>query len=109
MGSLVGHNLSYTWHSIHTSQVMVKKGKRCRLGDGRNTNVWKNSWFRSTNISYIATPTIDSLENLMMSCLVNPTKVSWNETLIHDLFLLQDVTRIMQMPIYVLEGINVIL
>jgi hypothetical protein len=35
----LGHNPSYVWRSIHTSQVIVKRGLQWQIGNGERINV----------------------------------------------------------------------
>ena len=100
LGSSMGHNLSYTWCSIHTSHAFVKDGIRWRLGDGQKIKIWSNPWFCDPQNSYIVSPPIDGLLDLTVSSLIHPTTKIWKETLIHDLFVPFDATRILSMPIY---------
>ncbi|KHN26431.1 hypothetical protein glysoja_030385, partial [Glycine soja] len=40
LDSALGYSPSFTWHSIHTSRVLVKNGIRWRLKDGKSINIW---------------------------------------------------------------------
>lgn len=36
----LGSNLSYVWHSIYVTQALLLQGLACRVGDGKDTNIW---------------------------------------------------------------------
>lgn len=44
----LGHNPSFTWRSFWSSKPLIKLGYHWKIGNGRNINVWKDSWIRST-------------------------------------------------------------
>lgn len=50
--------------------------------------------------THVDTPVIDGLEDLTVSSLIDHSKITWNETLVHDLFLPYFAVRILFMPIY---------
>jgi len=98
LDSALGYSPSFTWHSIHTSRVLVKNGIRWRLKDGKSINIWNDPWLRSNDGSYVQTP-LTGLEELKVSTLMNSSSNKWNDTLIHQIFSSCHVTRILYMHI----------
>jgi hypothetical protein len=60
----LGHNPSYVWRSIHSSQVVVRGGLRWKLGNGEKVSVWKYPWLRNENQAYVTTPMFDGREDM---------------------------------------------
>nr|KYP44532.1 hypothetical protein KK1_033990 [Cajanus cajan] len=54
LGARLGHNLSFIWRSIHTSQVLVQQGTRWCIGDGSSINLWKDPWLCHSQSPYIS-------------------------------------------------------
>lgn len=52
----LGHNPSYTWRSLHSTQNLLKLGYRWRVGDGSNINIWEEPWLHSTPPHRIVAP-----------------------------------------------------
>lgn len=47
LNAKLGHNPSYTWQSLHSTQDLLKLGCRWRVGDGSSISVWDEPWLRS--------------------------------------------------------------
>ncbi|XP_073132985.1 uncharacterized mitochondrial protein AtMg00310-like [Henckelia pumila] len=46
LNAKLGHNPSYIWRSIWSSQVLLAKGIRWKIEYGRNIRVWTDPWLR---------------------------------------------------------------
>lgn len=42
----LGHNPSYCWRSVWSSQSILKEGFRWRVGEGSRINIWRQPWLR---------------------------------------------------------------
>jgi hypothetical protein len=60
----LGHNPSYIWRSIHTSQMVVRSGLRWRLGNDMNVHVWSQPWLRGDGNAYITTDCVEGMGNM---------------------------------------------
>ncbi|CAN1814412.1 Putative ribonuclease H protein At1g65750 [Linum perenne] len=89
-------NPSFAWHSILKTQSMLRNGFRWRIGDGKNISVWKDPWLKEDDRSYIVSPVVQDLENLRVADLWIPGTRSWDEELLEELFLPEDVAAIMR-------------
>lgn len=44
LNASLGHNPSYTWRSLHSSQDLLRLGCRWEIGDGTSIRVWEEPW-----------------------------------------------------------------
>lgn len=47
LDATLGHNPSYVWWSLLSTQDLLKLGCRWKIGDGTNISVWGEPWIRS--------------------------------------------------------------
>ncbi|KAK2444397.1 hypothetical protein QL285_015425 [Trifolium repens] len=95
----LGHNPSYTWRSVHASQVIVRSGLRWRMGNGTKVHVWNQPWLRDDSNACITTTCVARKENMIVFELVNQNTSSWNQTVIRQLFNSRDIIEIMKIPL----------
>ncbi|MCH79557.1 retrotransposon protein [Trifolium medium] len=95
----LGHNPSYVWRSIHASQVVVRRGLKWSIGDGSKINVWHFPWLRDEDNPYITSSIMAGYEGMLVSELLQPNEMQWNEALIHQLFNLIDASEILKIPV----------
>jgi hypothetical protein len=100
----LGHNPSYTWRSIHASQVVVRNGLRWRLGTGEKVHVWNQPWLRDDRNACITSACVDGYANMLVSELVDQSTGSWNYTLIQQLFNSRDAAEIIKIPLNLQHG-----
>ncbi|XP_074323405.1 putative mitochondrial protein AtMg00310 [Apium graveolens] len=62
----LGDNPSYIWRSIHEAQQTVRQGCRRNIGNGRNTNVWKDPWLPCIDNGYIITEMPSELQHIQV-------------------------------------------
>lgn len=43
----LGHNSSFDWRSIQAFHVLVRRGLKWRIGDGKRINIGKDLWLRA--------------------------------------------------------------
>ncbi|AAG03119.1 F5A9.24 [Arabidopsis thaliana] len=85
---------SFGWRSILFGRELLSKGLQKRVGDGASLFVWIDPWiddngFRAPwrkNLIYDVT--------LKVKALLNPRTGFWDEEVLHDLFLPEDILRI---------------
>ena len=58
------HGPSFIWHSILSSQEVIKRGCRRHIGKGIKVNVWKDPWLFTSPNKLLETPTIEGLKSL---------------------------------------------
>jgi hypothetical protein len=95
----IGHNPSYTWRSIWSSQNLLKLGYRWKIGDGTQINVWTAPWIRTLPGLKPSTPPLPNTEDVTVHDLLNPDLLSWNSAVIHNLFSIQDATAVLNIPL----------
>lgn len=44
MEARVGYQASYKWRSVFAARVLIEKGARWQVGDGRTIKIWKHNW-----------------------------------------------------------------
>lgn len=70
-GARLDRNPNYVWCSIHNSQVLVKKGARKQIGNGRHTNIWNQPWIRNDQNPYISTAPPLGMEGMCVRDLIS--------------------------------------
>ncbi|KAL8458018.1 hypothetical protein ACS0TY_035771 [Phlomoides rotata] len=97
--SSLGNNPSFTWRSIWSSRDLARKGTRWKIGDGINVSVWYHPWLNDSTNFYIRTPIIEGFEYLVVNDLLIPGTRLWDLPLIQEVFLEEDVDRILKTPV----------
>ncbi|XP_044374692.1 uncharacterized protein [Triticum aestivum] len=90
--------ISYTWRSILKGVELPKKGIIWRIGTGEHINIWEDPWIPRNN----ARKVISHKGNYLItrvSELINPMTNSWDEDLVKQTFVPEDVRIILQIPI----------
>lgn len=99
LSAKLGHNPSYVWRSIWSSQVLLEKGIRWKVGDGRHIKVWADPWLRDSSNMKIESPCIPELSDLLVHDLMTPEHMEWGIALLHDLLTDRDVSQIISIPL----------
>ncbi|CAN1816832.1 Putative ribonuclease H protein At1g65750 [Linum perenne] len=89
-------NPSFVWHGILKTQGLLKQGFRWRIGNGRRTRVWADPWLKEEGRRHVISPVREGLENLHVEELWIPGTRSWDEELLEELFVPQDVEAILR-------------
>lgn len=55
LSAKLGANPSYMWRSILAAQEAVKKGCKRRIGEGKQTEIWKVPWLPCKENGYMST------------------------------------------------------
>ncbi|CAN0916241.1 Uncharacterized mitochondrial protein AtMg00310 [Linum grandiflorum] len=82
---------SYIWRSIQSTQAMIKRGYRWRLGDGNSIRVYLDLWLRDGDPTTIQSSALVGMEDLRVSDLLIPGLCEWDEGLLEELFQSRDV------------------
>jgi hypothetical protein len=90
---------SYAWRSILSARDLITKGLVWRVGTGKDIRIWGDKWLiGSNNHRIISTPplntSISHVEHLIDSDLK-----SWKTELVKELFLPQEATTILGIPL----------
>ena len=100
----LGHNPSYTWHSIMAAQSLIRKGLRWRVGDGAHIHVWKDKWLPSPTTYKVASPRIFLHVDTRVKELIDAPATKWKAPIIDTLFLPYEaelIKSIMMIPYFV--------
>ena len=89
----LGSRPSYAWRSIHSAQHLIKQGAKVIIGNGENTNIWRERWLGSSPASPITqTSTVpEPIRHLLsmdmkVADLMMPCRREWNANLINSIF-----------------------
>jgi hypothetical protein len=96
----LGHNPSYTWRNLWSTQHLLTLGHRWKIGDGSKINVWNMSWLRNLPSLKPSTPPPRDYEDLKVSDLLISGSTYWNHNLVHSLFNHVDAAAILSTPLY---------
>ncbi|KAJ6933234.1 hypothetical protein NC651_008598 [Populus alba x Populus x berolinensis] len=66
----LGHGPSFVWHSILSSQEVIKRGCRWRIDKGIKVNARKDSWLSTSPNKLLETLMIKGLESLQVYRLI---------------------------------------
>ncbi|XP_056855145.1 uncharacterized protein LOC130504548 [Raphanus sativus] len=88
---------SYAWRSILFGRDLLQKGLIKSIGDGASTFVWSEKWIMDDTPRRPVSKQIIFDANLKVSALIN-SDGSWNVNLLNELFPINEVQRITQLP-----------
>ena len=83
---------SYGWKSIQVGKDLLKKGLVMQIGNGQNTNVWNDQWLQTSLPRKLISPCL--YPNMKVSELINQSSASWNEAILEELFVPEDIIEI---------------
>lgn len=95
----IGDNPSFMWRSILAAQESVRKGCRKRIGNGKDTFVWKVPWLPSTENGMLTTTMPQELENITVQGLMEVNTRAWDREVIHDIVNNRDEELILKIPL----------
>jgi hypothetical protein len=99
LSATLGSRPSYMWRSIWNAQPLLKEGLMWRIGDGASVKIWGDKWIPNTSSHQLAVPTIPPLAESKVQMLIDRDSNWWNIPLLEQLFPLQIVEHICQIPI----------
>nr|KYP42577.1 hypothetical protein KK1_036020 [Cajanus cajan] len=85
LNASLGHNPSYTWKSLWSTQHLLKNGIRWRLGNGNTIPVWGEPWIKyNDNYHCIHHHDPSNSQAFKVSDLMSNDKNGWNDVLINS-------------------------
>ena len=95
----IGHNPSYTWRSIWSSQSLITLGYRWKIGDGSKINVWSMPWIRSLPSLKPSTSPPPHMEDLTVRVLLSSDLSTWDANVVNSVFSFADAAAILNIPL----------
>lgn len=83
------------WRSILAGQSVLREGIARRVGNGRDTHVWGSPCLANSGDPFLHTDCPDHLRDARVCNLLDESG-TWDEELLHDLFVESDVIRILR-------------
>nr|KYP63926.1 Putative ribonuclease H protein At1g65750 family [Cajanus cajan] len=100
LNASLGHNPSYTWKSLWSTQHLLKNGICWRLGNGNTIPVWGEPWIKyNDNYHCIHPHDPSNSQAFKVSDLMSNDKNGWNDVLINSLLDKDTSNRILNIPI----------
>jgi hypothetical protein len=99
MEASVGSRPSLVWRSILASKELVEDGVLWRIGDGRSVKIWGDKWLPMTDSSRVQSPKAIQLQDMTVGDLINREEKQWRSPLINSLFLPEEATTILNIPL----------
>ncbi|CAN0838473.1 Putative ribonuclease H protein At1g65750 [Linum grandiflorum] len=93
----MGGSPSYIWRSVRSTQNMIRRGLRWRLGDEASVKVFGDPWLREEENSWVETPAPVGMEDIKVHELLLPGIAEWDEELLEEIFDARDVACIRMM------------
>ncbi|XP_019179038.1 PREDICTED: uncharacterized protein LOC109174248 [Ipomoea nil] len=102
MGAHLGNNPSFIWRSIMAGQQVLRLGLARRIGDGMDTTIWGWNWLADSTNTPLHTPSTEYLQEARVGGLMD-NQGRWDREVIRDLFVAEDVHRILATPVNILH------
>lgn len=96
----LGHNPSYTWRSLHSTQDLLRLGCRWKVGDGSRIKVWGEPWLRTSPPFRLQEPVQLGLSEMRVCDLMLPGLRAWNPHVVRALFHEDIAEKILSLPLY---------
>ncbi|XP_058726230.1 uncharacterized protein LOC131597557 [Vicia villosa] len=96
-----GYLPSYTWRSILNAGEVVKKGYRCRIGNGEKVSIWKDKWISGSNSLYIKSPVCIIDTDAKVSALVDHDLFCWKRDFVMNFFDHDEIVNVIRIPLFV--------
>lgn len=94
-----GYKPSFIWTSLMEGRVLLKKGLRYLIGDGKSINIWRDPWIPT----HLTTPPqlLDGVETELQTVdeLLIAGSQRWNRALLESLFIEADVQEILKIKV----------
>ncbi|XP_073153987.1 uncharacterized protein [Henckelia pumila] len=82
----IGSNPSYVWRSILSTQDLIRKGARIRIGTGIDTLIWGQPWLPDPDFPYIVFTCPATLQRSTVNSLRSLEDGRWDLDILYDLF-----------------------
>ena len=93
----VPNNASWLWRSLMSARHVVEQGTRRRIGNGKNTHIWEDSWLSDTINGRVTTCRATDGGLQKEADLICQRR--WNRNLVFQTFNTKDADRILSIPI----------
>ncbi|XP_019185242.1 PREDICTED: uncharacterized protein LOC109180209 [Ipomoea nil] len=81
------------------AKSMVCTGVRRRIGNGKDTRIWDHPWLQDEQDPMIQTEMPPQLANARVFGLIDQDTETWDTSILTDIFVPEDVPRIMKIPV----------
>ena len=78
---------------------VLLKGAKWRVGCGKSISVWLDAWLPPLDHPRILSPQVEGFEDLKVFDLIDPEFKSWDENLLHGLYIPEEVSLIKSIPL----------
>ncbi|XP_019186532.1 PREDICTED: uncharacterized protein LOC109181235 [Ipomoea nil] len=95
----IGRCLSFCWRSIMAAHPTVTAGVRRRIGNGQSTLIWGHPWLPDGPSPLIQTNILEELREARVTGLIDPQSSTWDPHILSDIFIPEDVNRILKIPV----------
>ncbi|XP_019150944.1 PREDICTED: uncharacterized protein LOC109147743 [Ipomoea nil] len=95
----IGNCPSFCWRSIMAAHGMVCSGVRRRVGNGQKTLIWGHPWLPDNPSPLVQTRMPQELRHAHVAGLIDQQTNTWDPHILTDLFIPEDVTRILMIPV----------
>ncbi|XP_060961042.1 uncharacterized protein LOC133031536 [Cannabis sativa] len=94
----LGSNPNFVWRSIYETQEIVRKGTRCRVGDGSRINLVLDPWLPNEDNPRV-TSNNPALIDQNVKALMETDTLAWDVDLVHDTFNERDANLILSISL----------
>jgi hypothetical protein len=91
------YGMSYTWGNILKGVQVLKNGIIWRVGNGKDINIWTDTWLPR---EWMRRPVTPRGRNLITRELIDPTTGQWDVELVTQTFFEEDVRSILSIPVH---------
>ncbi|GER28347.1 ribonuclease H-like superfamily protein [Striga asiatica] len=95
----VKNNSSWLWRSWVVVEEVFKAGLRKKIGDGRSTRIWNEPWLLFPSQSRLTGNYFEHHNIEWVYQLFDESGTRWNANLIRNIFVEQDATAILSIPL----------
>lgn len=92
-------NASFIWRSICESKDVLWVEMRWWVGMGDKINFWKDPWLMGSSSARVLSPVYLLNENATVDSLILQDSMSWNMTLIDNIFMPSEAMAIKETPL----------
>ncbi|XP_023870563.1 uncharacterized mitochondrial protein AtMg00310-like [Quercus suber] len=95
----LGSKPSFAWRSILAAQSVVNSGYRWQVGDGKSIGIWTDRWLPRPSTFRVLTPPAQLPANTRVEYPIDQENGNWNLDMMHQIFLQDDATSILSIPL----------
>ena len=99
LSASLGTKPSHAWRSIFSTQQIVKKGSRWRIGNGEKVRVWGDRWLPISSTYQVVTPCLEAGSEVMVNTLFDHQNGEWNLEALRNILMPFDVESILSIAL----------